>query len=82
MESFIIPKHLAEDNGVVEVSVIEVHIRQEILIERTEEGRHIGFLPARVLQQDHGASHGAIREIVEINCGDILALALREESLG
>jgi hypothetical protein len=28
------------------------------------------------------ATGGAIREIVEINCGDILALALREESLG
>jgi len=25
----IIPKHLAKDNGVVQVSVIEVYIRQE-----------------------------------------------------
>ena len=61
--------------------MIEVHIWQKILVQRTEERRHIGFLPSRIFEQNHGASHGAIREIVEINCGNIPALALREKPL-
>ena len=78
----IIPKHLAEDNGVVKVSVIEVHIRQKILVQRTEKCRHIGFLPSRVFQQDHGSGNGAAGEVVEINSGNILAIALRKKALG
>jgi hypothetical protein len=78
----IVPKHLAKDNRVVEVPVIKVYIRQEILIQRTEKRMHIGFLPSRVFQQNHCASNGAAGEVVEINSGNILAIALREEALG
>ncbi len=79
---FEISKHLAKDNGVIEVSVIEVYIRQEILVQRTEKRGHIGFLPSRVLQQNHGSGDSAIGEVVEIDCGNILTLALRKEALG
>ncbi len=79
---FEISKNLSEDNGVIEVSMIEVHIRQKIFIQRTEKRRHIGFLPSRVLQQNHGSCNSATGEVVKINGGNILALALREKALG
>jgi len=82
LKSLVIPKNLSEDNSVIEVSVIEVYIRQEILIERAEKRRHIGFLPSRIFQQNHCPGNGAAGEVVEINSGNILALALREEALG
>ncbi len=60
--------------------MVEVHIRQEVLIKRTEKRRHIGFLPSRVFEQNHGSSNGAAGEVVEIDCSNILALALREKA--
>ena len=62
--------------------MVEVHIRQKILVQRAEKRRHIGFLPSRFLQQNHGSCNGAAGEVVEIDCGNILALALCEEALG
>ena len=78
----IVPKNLAEDNGVVQVSVIEVHIRQKILVQRTEKRRHIGFLPSPVLQQKYGSGNSATGEVVEIDCGNIHPLALCKKALG
>ena len=79
---FIIPKNFSYDDRVIEVSVVEVHIGQKILIERTEKRRHIRLIPSRVFQQDYGSGNGAAGEVVEINSGNILAIALREEALG
>jgi hypothetical protein len=62
--------------------MIEVYIGQKILVQRTEKRWHIRLIPSPVLEQNHGSGNGAIREIVEINCGNIPALALREKALG
>ena len=73
---FEISENFSYDDRVIEVPVIEVHIRQEVFIQRTEKRRHIGFVPSRILQQNHGSCNGAAGEVVEIDCGNILALAL------
>ena len=77
---FEISENFSYDDRVIEVSMVEVHIGQEILIERAEKRRHIGFLPSSVLQQNDGSSNGATGEVVEIDCGNILTLALSEEA--
>ena len=78
---FEISENFPYDNGVVEVPMIEVHIRQKILVQRTENRRHIGFFPSRVFQQNHRPGHSAISQIVEINSCNILALALGKKAL-
>jgi hypothetical protein len=40
------------------------------------------FSASRVFQQDYGSGNGAAGEVVEINSGNILALALCEKALG
>ena len=82
LPGFEISENFSYDDRVVEVSVLEVHIGQEIFIQRTEKRRHIRLIPSPVLQQNHSASNGASGEVMEIDGGNILALALREEALG
>ena len=77
---FEISENFSYDDRVVEVSMVEVHIRQKILVQRAKKCRHIGFLPSRVLQQNHGSGNIAAGKVVEIDGGNILALALREEA--
>ena len=77
---FEISENFSYDDGVIEIPVIKVHIRQKILVERTEKRRHIGFLPSRVLEQNNCSCYRAIGEVVEIHGGNIPAFALCEEA--
>ena len=61
--------------------MIKVNIAQEIFIQRTQERRHIGFPPSRLLQQNHSPANGATGEVLQIECGKNLALVLCKKAL-
>jgi hypothetical protein len=79
---FEITKNFSYYDGVIQVPVVEVHIGEEVFIERAEETGHIGFVPTRIFQQDHSPGHGSVREVVQIDRRSVASRALGEETLG
>ena len=79
--SLPVPQHLAEDDGVGEISALKVYIGQELVVECGEQLLDIRFVEARAFENDHRAGHGAIREVVEIHGGKVLAIAESEKAL-
>ena len=77
-----ISQHLAEDDGVGEISALKVYIGKELVVERGEQLLDIRFVEARAFENDHRAGDGAVGEVVEIHRGKVLAIAEGEKALG
>jgi hypothetical protein len=77
-----VAQDFAKDDGVGEVAVLKVYIGEELVVEGGEKGLDVGFVEAGVFEDDHGACYGAIRKIVKIYGGKVLAIAESEKALG
>jgi hypothetical protein len=79
---FEISDNFSHDDRVIQVSVVEVHIGKEIIIQRPQKRGHIRFVPSCVFEEDHGPRDGSVRKVVEINRRCVSSLALCQETLG
>ena len=77
-----VAQDFAADDGVGEVAVLNVHIGEELVVEGGEQCGDVFVLDAGIFQNDDGACNGAIREIMKVYGGGVLAVAESEKALG
>ena len=79
--SLPVPQDFAADDGVAEVAVGKIYIRQELVVERGEQRFDVGVLEAGVIEQDDRPGDRAVGEVLEIDGGEVLAVAQGKKAL-
>ncbi len=79
---FPIPETLADHHRVGEVAMLQIDVGEEFIVKVRKQFLEILLPESGAFEENHRAGDTGIRQVVQIDGGDILAVPLGEEAFG